>query len=90
MTSAFYAPRTASDWDDAAPAGSPVMIDPADHSQFAVETFICRRSDGSIDVDHYDHAARHLRARDLRFALTTLIAPARWVLGASWWRKHSH
>lgn len=50
-------------------------------------TSIRRRTDGSLDLDHYDCTARCLRARDLSAGLTSLAAPALWLLGASWSRK---
>ena len=46
------------------------------------DPIIRRRDDGSIDIDHYDHVARDLRAQDQRTALGKLIAPVIWLLGA--------
>ena len=47
------------------------------------DTRICRRPDGSIDIDHYDRLARRLRADDLRGGLTRLQAPIARLLRAA-------
>jgi hypothetical protein len=46
-------------------------------------TKIFRRTDGSFDIDHYDHTARNLRARDLCAGLKSMTTPIHWLLGAS-------
>jgi hypothetical protein len=46
---------------------------------------IRRRPDGSIDVDHYVHIARGLRAHDERAALARLAPPMvrlLWIFGS--------
>jgi hypothetical protein len=65
------------------------MLDLSDTSSSELETSICRRIDGSLDLDHYDRTARDLRAQRLCAGMKSLAAPVYWLLGTSA-RKPTH
>ncbi len=75
MDDAFSITSLVRDRADMPGAGAAADQDCGGSGLPAPEPDIHRRTDGSIDHDHYDRIARNLRAHDLCAALSFLFAP---------------